>query len=82
MSDESIVRNVVKYVVSEIAEKSDEVKVDIVDSGDGDVIAEVQASKSDMGRIIGRQGRVVNAIRTLVRAIAARHGKRVTVEIV
>ena len=82
MSDESIVQNVVKYVVSEIAEKSDEVKVEIVDNGEGQVIAEVQASKSDMGRVIGRRGRVAKAIRTLAQAAADEEGVHAEVEFV
>ena len=82
MSDESIVQNVVKYVVSEIAENGEDVKVDIVDNGDNAVIAEVQANKSDMGRIIGRRGRVAKAIRTLAQAAADEEGLRADVEFV
>ena len=82
MSDNSIVHNVVKYVVSEIAEKGDDVRVDIVDNGDGDVVAEVHANKSDMGRIIGRRGRVAKAIRTLAQAAADEEGLHAEVEFV
>jgi len=82
MSDGSIVRNVVQYVVSEIAEKSDEVKVEIVENGPSDVIAEVHASKSDMGRVIGRRGRVAKAIRTLAQAAADEEGVHAEVEFV
>lgn len=79
MSD-SIVHDVVQFVVSEIAEKQDEVKVEIIDSGEGQVIAEVHASKSDMGRIIGRRGRVAKAIRTLAQAAADEEGLHAEVE--
>ena len=50
--------------------------------GTNATILELSVAPEDMGRVIGRQGRVVNAMRILVRAIAARHGKRVTLEIV
>jgi len=79
MSD-SIVHDVVQFVVSEIAEKQDEVKIEIVDNGEGEVIAEVHASKSDMGRIIGRRGRVAKAIRTLAQAAADEEGLHAEVE--
>jgi predicted RNA-binding protein YlqC (UPF0109 family) len=82
MTKDSIVHNVVKYVVSEIAEKGDEVQVDIVDNGEGAVVAEVKASKSDMGRIIGRRGRVAKAIRTLAQAAADEEGLHAEVEFV
>ena len=82
MSDNSIVHDVVKYVVSEIAEKGDDVRVDVVDNGDGEVVAEVHANKSDMGRIIGRRGRVAKAIRTLAQAAADEEGLHADVEFV
>jgi len=77
---ESIVQDVVQFVVSEIAEKQDEVKVNIVDNGEGEVIAEVEAAKSDMGRVIGRRGRVAKAIRTLAQAAADEEGLHAEVE--
>jgi predicted RNA-binding protein YlqC (UPF0109 family) len=46
------------------------------------IILELSVAPEDKGRIIGRQGRVVNAMRVLVRSKAARQGKRVTLEIV
>jgi hypothetical protein len=45
-------------------------------------IYELSVAPDDMGRIIGKQGRVANAIRTILRVIAVREGKRVTLEIV
>ena len=43
---------------------------------------EIEVSPDDAGKLIGRQGRIVKAIRSVVRASAARHGKRVAVEVV
>lgn len=45
-------------------------------------VVEVRVSPDDLGKVIGRGGRVIKAIRTLARAAATRSGKRVTVEIV
>ncbi len=49
---------------------------------DGNHIYELRVAPDDMGRVIGKQGRVANAMRTLLRAAAARQGRRVTLEIV
>jgi predicted RNA-binding protein YlqC (UPF0109 family) len=46
------------------------------------VIIELRVAQDDMGRVIGREGRVANAIRSLLRVSAARQGKRVSLEIV
>ncbi len=46
------------------------------------VIVEVQVAASDMGRVIGKGGNVVNSIRTLLQVLAVKHGKRVSLEIV
>ena len=50
--------------------------------GTSATIYELRVSPEDMGRVIGKQGRVANAMRTLLRAAAARQGRRVTLEIV
>jgi uncharacterized protein len=46
------------------------------------VIIELRVAQEDMGRVIGREGRVANAIRSLLRVSAAKQGKRVSLEIV
>ena len=59
----------------------DAVDVREVDGPHGTVL-ELRVSPEDLGKVIGRGGRVIKAIRTLARAAATRSGKRVTVEIV
>ena len=61
MSQGEIVDKVVTYVVSEIVDDTDAVEVNIVSDGDDAVVAEVRAAKSDMGRVIGKRGRVARA---------------------
>lgn len=80
MKKGDIVGRVVEYVVKEIAEKGDEVTVEIVEEGPDDVVAEVKAAKSDMGRVIGRRGRVAKSIRTLAQAAADEEGLQADVE--
>lgn len=75
-----IVDKVVNYVVTNIVDNPDDVQIEIVDEGDDSVAAEVRTAKSDMGRVIGRRGRVAKAIRTVARAAGDEEGLDVQVE--
>jgi predicted RNA-binding protein YlqC (UPF0109 family) len=57
------------------------VRVDEIER-DGAVVLQLHVAKDDVGKVIGRQGRIARALRTIVRAGAARHSHRVLVEIV
>ena len=59
----------VKYMVSELVEDKDAVEVVLAEDG---ATVNVKVAKSDMGKIIGKEGRVVRAIRTIVKAVSAR----------
>ena len=50
--------------------------------GDGETVLELRVAPEDMGKVIGRQGRIAKEIRTLMRSVAQRKGTRVSVEIV
>jgi uncharacterized protein len=77
-----IVASVVEYLAKEIADDSDAVRVTIVEEGPDDVIAEVRAAKPDMGRLIGRRGRVAKSIRDVAQAAADEEGLRARVEFI
>jgi len=51
-------------------------------AGETSIILELRVSPDDMGRVIGKQGRIAKAIRTVVKAAAVRENKRVVVEII
>jgi len=72
----------VEYVSKEIVENPDEVSVTIVEEGPDEVIAEVRAAKGDMGRVIGRRGRVAKSIRVLAQAAADEEGLQARVEFI
>ena len=74
-------RNVLEYIVESLVEEPDEVEID-VDEGGRRVALNVTVAKDDMGRVIGKRGRVAQAIRQVVRAAAARDGIEVDVEFV
>ena len=74
-------KELVEYIAKSLVDDPSQVQVSEV-AGQGSLIIELRVAPEDMGRIIGKSGRVVNAIRTLLRASAARQGKRVTLEII
>lgn len=74
-------RNVLEYLVKSVVEHPDEVDVEIVERR-GAITLEVTVADGDMGRVIGRRGRVANSIRTIVRAAASKDGSAVDVEFV
>lgn len=77
-----IVERVVGYLTRAIAEEPDAVKVTLIEEGPDEILAEVRTAKRDMGRVIGRRGRVANAIRTVARAAGEEEGLRADVEFV
>jgi predicted RNA-binding protein YlqC (UPF0109 family) len=74
-------KELVEYVAKSLVDDPSQVKVTEI-QGATSVILELSVAPEDMGRVIGRNGRVANAMRTLLRVIAAKQGKRVTLEIV
>ena len=80
-ADPQTAKAVLQYVVSALVEDESAVQVDVDDSS-STLQLEVRVGPDDMGRVIGRRGRVANAIRTLTRAAAARDGVEVDVEFV
>ncbi len=74
-------KDLAHYIVGSLVDNPDQVTVTEIDSGNM-VIVEVQVDASDMGRVIGKGGNVVNSIRTLLQVLAVKQGKRVSLEIV
>ncbi len=73
-------RAVVEYVTRNLAEDADAIDVELQDRR-GEVTLLVHASSDDMGRLIGRRGRVIQALRQVTRAAGASEGVRATVDI-
>ena len=70
----------IKYVVGHFAENPDQVKYDIDDNGK-EVSVTITLLPSDMGKVIGRQGKIAKALRTLVRVGSAKENKKYNIEI-
>jgi predicted RNA-binding protein YlqC (UPF0109 family) len=80
MAKGEIVERVVTYIVKSIVEEPDEVAVTLVEQGPDEVVAEVRTAKGDMGRVIGRRGRVAKAIRAAAGAAGDEEGITAGVE--
>ena len=74
-------KELVEYIAKALVDDPSQVEVKEIE-GETSVILELRVAQEDMGRVIGRNGRVANAIRTLLRVVAAKQGKRVTLEII
>jgi uncharacterized protein len=74
------VKELVEHLARALVDKPDAVRVDVVE-GDGPTILQLHVDPEDVGKVIGKQGRIAKALRTLVRASAAKEDKRATVEI-
>jgi hypothetical protein len=76
------VRDLVEYLTKALVDRPDEVSVDEFEEDDGTVVFEVEVADDDVGKVIGRNGRTINALRTVIRASAVRHNRRVLVDVV
>ncbi len=76
-----MMKEAVEKIVKALADKPDEVVVSEKPS-DRSVVITVQVAESDMGKLIGREGRTVKAIRSLLYAASQKHGKRFVLDIV
>ena len=74
-------KELVEYMAKNLVEDQSQVQVKVNDERNF-VMVELRVGKQDMGRVIGKSGRIVNAMRTLVRVAAMRQGKRASLEIV
>ncbi|OLS01739.1 KH domain-containing protein [Tissierella creatinophila] len=71
----------VEYIAKSLVDNPEEVSVNEIE-GSKSVIIELKVADEDMGKIIGKQGRIAKAIRTVVKAAAIKENKRIVVEII
>ena len=74
-------KELLTYVARNLVDNPDQVSVTQYE-GDGETVLELRVAPEDMGKVIGRQGRIAKEIRTLVRSVAQRTGQRVCVDII
>jgi uncharacterized protein len=73
-------RELVEFLARALVDDPSAVRVEEFEE-DGDIVLEITVAEDDVGRVIGRGGRIANAIRTLAKAAAVREDRRVIVEI-
>ena len=73
-------QELVKVLAKALVENPDAVEVETVEEDDKTIL-KLHVAQEDMGRVIGKQGRIAKAIRTIVKSAATRENKKVTVDI-
>ena len=71
----------VKYIVCELVENKDAVEIKTVEESEKVTVMTVLVSADDIGRVIGRNGKIAGSIRTIVKSASAKTGKRYVVKI-
>jgi predicted RNA-binding protein YlqC (UPF0109 family) len=74
-------RELLEFLARSLVADPDAVEVTEVEEIDGEVVLELEVAEDDLGRVIGRGGRIANALRAVMKAAATREEKRVVVDI-
>ncbi len=74
-------KELLEYLAKSLVDNPDEVQVKLLEA-ERTVVLELRVAPDDMGKIIGKQGRIAQALRTVIKAAAVKEGKRVVVEII
>jgi predicted RNA-binding protein YlqC (UPF0109 family) len=71
----------IRFIVRELVDEPEQVHITEV-PGDGVVTYEIRVASQDLGKVIGKQGRIANALRTVAKAVAMKEKRKVYVEII
>ena len=74
-------KDILETIITSLVDNKDAVEIKELD-GEKSIVFEVKVADGDMGKIIGRQGRLAKSIRTLMKAVAAKEQKKVSVEFI
>lgn len=74
-------KEVLDLIIKSLVDDTDAVEINAVE-GEKSVVFEIKVAESDMGKVIGKEGKIARAIRTLAKALAAKEQKRVTIEFI
>jgi uncharacterized protein len=75
-------RELLEYLARSLVDEPDAVVVDRFEEDDGTVVFELSVAEGDLGKVIGRGGRTVNALRSVLKACATKQGRRVLLDVV
>ena len=79
--EDRLLKEVLEIIAKSLVDYPEQVDVKEINNEDQTVTLELRVAESDMGKVIGKQGRIAKAIRTVVKAAASRENKKVAVEI-
>jgi uncharacterized protein len=75
-------KDLLEYLAKGLVDSPESVSVESFEEDDGTIVLELQVADDDVGKVIGRSGRTVNALRTVIRASSVKHRRRVLVDVV
>jgi predicted RNA-binding protein YlqC (UPF0109 family) len=75
------VEDLLEFLARALVDEPDEVSVEGFEEDDGTVVLELRVAEGDVGKVIGRGGRTVGSLRTVMRAVASRRDERVVVDV-
>lgn len=73
-------KELLEYLAKALVDNPDDVEIEVIE-GERSVILQLKVNQDDIGKVIGKQGRIAQALRTLVKAAATKQGKNAIVEI-
>jgi hypothetical protein len=74
--------DLLEFLARALVDRPDEVSVEGFEEDDGTIVLEIRVAEDDVGKVIGRGGRTVSSLRTVMRAVASRKDERVLVDVV
>jgi hypothetical protein len=74
--------NLLEFLARALVDRPDEVSVEGFEEDDGTIVLEIHVAEEDVGKVIGRGGRTVSSLRTVMRAVASRQDERVLVDVI
>ena len=72
-------KEILQTIIESLVEDKSEVSINEI-AGEKSIVFEIKVSENDIGKIIGKQGKIASSIRTIMKAIAAKEQKKVTIE--
>ena len=73
-------KELLEYLAKALVDNPDDVEIEVIE-GERSVILQLRVNQEDIGKVIGKQGRIAQALRTIVKAAATKQGKNAIVEI-
>ena len=74
-------KEILKTIITNLVDNKDAVEINEI-AGSQSVVYEVKVAENDMGKVIGKQGKIAGSIRTVMKAVASKENKRVSVEFI